>query len=98
MLFYNVSKSIGTKIEFLLICRYFSGVNEKEYNAFEMDDQLYSGSNGNQDKNTQHVKEEASSQPQEQNNDDLLYDPNLDDEDERWIEKERQKHRVKKSK
>ena len=32
----------------------------------------------------------------EETNDELLYDPDLDVENEKWIEKERQKYRVKK--
>ena len=30
-------------------------------------------------------------------NEDLLYDPDLDDEDEKWVENERQRYRPRKS-
>ena len=55
-------------------------------NDFNMDDEMY---NGVADAAESKMLGNNGKQP---NNDDLLYDPNMDDDDAKWMERERQKH------
>ncbi|XP_065060413.1 E2F-associated phosphoprotein-like [Rhopilema esculentum] len=55
-------------------------------NDFNMDDEMYNGVADAAESNR------LGNNGKQPNNDDLLYDPDMDDDDAKWMERERQKH------
>ena len=73
---------------------YLGSLNED--NDFEMDDIMYGGEE--KENNANGVSKKSNNTDEGgPSNEDLLYDPDLDDEDEKWVENERQRYRPKKS-
>ena len=58
---------------------------------------MYEDGEGKENTTNSASKEAGDADEGGPSNEDLLYDPDLDDEDEKWVETERQRHRPKKS-
>ena len=67
-----------------------SGSGERQSNTYH--DETH-GSSGSEDEGTEKESDTKSKRREVPSNDDLLYDPDLDDEDEEWVRKQREKNR-----